>query len=153
MHRRLVPATMLALLLVTSGCAGLSSLGDAPSGGEDSSRTASSTDACTEQEVAYDVSVPQKPSELNKARARALVKDFEKRNKLARIRAEHENVTIDSTSFRESATKQVEGGYTVIVNLAVHYSTDRLTAKGGYNQTYRVTERRFERNGRTLNCW
>lgn len=146
MRRRLVPATTLALLIITSGCAGLSSFGD-------SKPPQTTPGDCSEQAVVYNVSVPEKPSQSNESKARALAKSFEKRYKVARIRTEHENVTMDSTRFREVASKRIDSGFEVTVELYLHYSTERLTAQEAYPTTYRITDKTFERGGRPLACW
>jgi hypothetical protein len=49
--------------------------------------------------------------------------------------------------------REIDGGYEVRVKLDTSFSTDRVTASGGYEQVYRVTETRFVREGRTLACW
>lgn len=122
-------------------------------GGTERSPTDPGEPHCSERSVAYDVTLPGKPTPLNESSARAVARAFERRYVLARLRADHENVTVDSATFREVDARRVDGGFEVAVTLAVHYSTDRLTAKGGYPTTYRLTDRRFVRDGRTLRCW
>jgi hypothetical protein len=54
---------------------------------------------------------------------------------------------------RNVAVTGVEGGYEVRVTVTVDWSSEEVTASGGYPAAYRVTDRRFAREGRTLACW
>lgn len=106
-----------------------------------------------EQDIAYDIPIPDRPDTLNESSAASLATTIERRYELARIRTEYENVTVSSTGLRDVSTEPSDNGVDVTVRFHVTFSTDRLTASGGYPTTYRVTEDRLVRNGHTLACW
>lgn len=117
------------------------------------SSTPSTTVTCMAQSPKYNVSVPAKPENLTRETARELAKNFDRRYERAKVNATYDNVTVDRMSFREVAVQRIDSGFDVSVRLYVQISGEDLHAKWAYPTTYRITEREFERNGRTLTCW
>ncbi len=152
MRRHVVPVIALSLLAVTSGCAGLA-VDTVPSASPSDSPATPTLDSCASQTLGYDISIPDRPDELTESSAAALAKIVERRYERARIRTDYENVTISSAGFREVSTEPIDNGIEVTVRFHVAFSTDRLTASGGYPTTYRVTDDRLVRDGHTLACW
>lgn len=146
--RHVVPVVALAILIVAGGC-----LGQSPSSDADQSPSTEDPPPCTARTVEYDVTIPEKPAPLNRTAARDLARSFERTYLLASLRARYDDLTISSATFRVESTERIDGGYSVTVNPEVFYSTERLTAKGGYPTTYRITDREFVRDGRTLACY
>jgi hypothetical protein len=158
---------IFALAAVAAGCLG----GPLPADRSPTTTAASTTDPptatpatdvstgsptpepCTARSPEHDTRVPERPRTINRTSARRLAVAVERRYEVAALRDRYENVAVSGTHVREVRTDRIDGGYEVTVTLTVDFSTDRLTASGGYPTTYRVTDRRFVREGRTLACW
>ncbi len=113
----------------------------------------STTVTCMATSPRYNVSVPAKPANLTRETATALAKNFDRRYERARVNATYDNVTVDRMSFREVNVQRIDRGFEVTVRLYVQISGEDLHAKWAYPTTYRITDREFEREGRTLTCW
>jgi hypothetical protein len=156
---RPVGLLLVALLTVLAGCGGT---GGVATTGPEPSTTASptttdtpattTTEPCTASGPEYDVEVPDKPSSLTEGTAETLVSDFERTHRRAWLSAEFGDVSIDQLTLRESS-REIDGGYEVNVTVRVAFTADGNNADGTFDVTYRVTEQRLVREGRTVACW
>lgn len=168
MRYRLATGVVVGLLVVTSGCLGFSAGGDHPAdesshpsgtafssvedGPEAESPRPSPTAACHDLPVPYNVSVPPKPDNLTSRTAMALVKTFDRRFEAAKVKADYDNITVD-TSVRELNARRIDGGFEVTISTRVQISGEDLHGKWAYSTVYRVTDRAFKREGGTIKCW
>lgn len=159
----------LGSLVGLAGClSGSPSGGDSTPGPESTATTATTGTAtptttvepCTPSTPAYDLAVPEKPDPLTADAARRVVVAFEKAHRRASVEA-----TYDLSSYsayvvdRATSVEGTDGGYRVAVKVHADFSStgeesgSAVTASGGYRYGYRVTGRRFVRDGETLACW
>ena len=154
---RAVGLVLVALLTVLAGCSGLGGPAVTETPTTDGTATTetpatTTTESCTASSPEYDVETPEKPSSLTRTAAETLATDFEERYRRARLSAEFGEVSIDQLTVRESS-RETDGGYEVNVTIRVAFTADGNSADGTFDVTYRVTEQRFVRKGRTLACW
>lgn len=115
---------------------------------------------CYASTPSVDVEGPEKPDELTADAALDLVVEFEKAYKHANLAATYDLARYSAYVVdRETHADPIDGGYRVRVKVHSDYATSGnesespMTASGGYQHTYRVTERLFVREGTTLACW
>ena len=112
------------------------------------------TTSCTVDPIQYDVSVPDRPTSLNESSALRVATEFERAYTKADIRAFHDNVTITSLGVDNRPVESIADGYRVTVRPAYAFQFgDDGHGSGGYESTYRITDRKLVMDNETIACW
>lgn len=124
------------------------------------SPTTTTVEPCEASTPAVDVPDPEKPEPLTAETALDAVVRYEKAYSRASVEARYDVVRYSAYVVdRATGVEETDDGYRVTVKVHADYASTgnesgmAVTASGGYRHTYRVTDRRFVREGTTVACW
>lgn len=151
----MISLASIALLAVLAGCSetGGFAATDTPTTDRTTATETSTTTAepCTASGPDYDVEAPDKPSSLTEETTETSVSDFERAHRRAWLSAEFGDLSVNQMTVRESS-REIDGGHEVDATVRVVFTADGNHADGRFDVTYRVTEQRLVREGRTVAC-